>query len=78
VFRHGEMRVPAAMGGDGPNNLPKISAPTTPGGAFPKALTGGSGVGSSQNSPHQGSLALARASQEATLGGGRTGRTTQV
>jgi hypothetical protein len=63
------------MCGDGPSNLSKTSAPTTPSGASSKALAGGSGVGSSQNSLRQGSLALAQASQEATPGGGRTGHT---
>jgi hypothetical protein len=66
------------MGGDGPSNLSKMSAPTTPGDTFSKELTGGSRVGSSQNSPRQGSLALTRASQEATLEEGRTSCTSQV
>jgi hypothetical protein len=57
------------MGGDGPRNLSKMSAPTTPGSASSKALAGGSGVVSSQNSPHHGSLALAQAPLEATPGG---------
>jgi hypothetical protein len=63
------------MGGDGPSNLSKMLAPTTPGSASSIALAGGSGVGSSQHSPRQGSLALTQASQEDTPGGGRTGRT---